>query len=417
MRKLGQAARNRILDEVRALLAEEFVPRLGNVDPLHIRTITGQQEGWFAWSDLNYRRGAGVNPAGILEMGGASLQYAFKVRNDSNGNPDVPDNQLNRLGFICNPNPLSLSPGDNVYSHVWPTGADRLKEIAFVEGRDPSDNPHATSCLPRGEDFIINEVQNIGNGSYQNCRHLLNHWRSVTAPQQIPRFSVLPASADTTRIAPLSNFNFVYKFFSNTDEINDGKGQKYDPQAVYNPDTFNDALRPYCRGNWADLKWAHNDPFRSTRCLNAAWMELTFGPVLVKGRVVDFSLQADWPRGAAALIRNHGGLRLCADADDLPPYLAQDLDGNAHVSFGAQILQNLDLLEPAQPASDTSTLFVPLWIYYLPFAVLFIFITHRLVQRSRAEKAIALPDLENALARGEKVRDMEDRGLGGTYKD
>ena len=176
--------------------------------------------------------------------------------------------------------------------------------------------------------------------------------------------------------------------------VKDSSGPKYNPKGVYDPIVFGNAVRPYCQGRWAKKVWAHGDKFKSVRCLSAAWMEKIFGPAQDNGPAFDFSLQAEWPQGAAALVRNHGGmLKLCnADAEELPVYTPpalQDLDGNANVSF-AQILhwQNLDLPELAQPASDTSTLFVPLWTYYLPFVVLFIFITHRLIRRSLSKKAL-----------------------------
>ena len=427
MRTLGQTnplAYNSVLADARGALDSLQPPFPVDPSRIQIRTITGQQEGWFAWSEWNYgreRTDTGFNTMGILDMGGATLQYAYKVAVNRDGNPDVPVQDRNRVGFICT-GQQDPAVGDNVYSHEWNMGADMLKELVFHDGKAPNIS-HDNPCLPTGEDITVGDVQSKGTGNFEGCFTLLN---DIFRQQLLPNLTDIPASPGTDQFLAVASFQHSYKFFSNTDSIHDNTtGAKYNPldPGGYNRTAFRAAVEGYCQSNWADISWAHNDEHRDTRCLNAVWLWRTFDNDPIPDRPVYFISKPSWTQGAAALISNHSGLRLCGMPAELPPYEppeAKDLDGNANVSFD-QTPQNLALPASAQPAPITSTPFAPtMWAYYLSFAVLFILITRRLVQRSRPKAlgTISLQDLEgDALAVGEKVWEMEDQGLGGFYKN
>jgi hypothetical protein len=171
---------------------------------------------------------------------------------------------------------------------------------------------------------------------------------------------------------------------------------------------FEAAVQIYCGGNW---NRANSDNYTSTMCLNAAWMLVSFEGA---ARSIYFTSTVAWTHGAAALIANHGGLKLCpgANESELEQFYPNNRprDGIINVS-SVHIPQTLSLPAPAQlhAAPVTGTPSVTWWVY-LPFAVALMFISRLLVRRSRAKAygKIHLQDLEeNAPGVGAKG-DMQD---------
>jgi hypothetical protein len=160
--------------------------------------------------------------------------------------------------------------------------------------------------------------------------------------------------------------------------------------------------------------------YTETMCLNAAWMMVSFMDVATP---IYFTKGVAWTHGAAALIANHDGLRLCPDADELPQYHPLGfLDGDFNASF-VRIPQSLPAPAQLHAAPVVATPSVILWAYFL-FAVALVFIGRLLVQRSRAKAhgKIHLPDLEeNAPGVGakENMQDLSGTVLGAErfYKD
>ena len=345
----------------------------------------------------------------VLEMGGASLQYANTVEDDSN-DPHA--------RIICTDKRVPIRR-ENVYARSWDSlGADAynnwmVDHLPVVED-DPRNNP----CLPTGQVVTAqNGVQSIGTGNFAACRELAteiyNHFE----------FPVLPLNVPTTdQFEALSNYWFTYHFFSTRPP-----GVVYHPDNPYIPATFNSVVMAYCNNNWAvEEQWAGAiDPaFTQRYCLIAAAMLNTLGHAPIQNmRPIIMRKSLPWTWGAAALIANHEGLKLCPDdAEELPEFPVPDPlvgDGNLNVSL-AHIPPTFTPHALVQPALIVSAPSVPLWAY-LSFAAALVFIGRLLVQRYRAKALgkISLPDMESASGVKGDMKDLGGtvQGLEGFYKD
>lgn len=80
MRLLPQPKQQDIYSQVQAGFAQRSGWNL-----VEAKTITGSDEGLYGWLSVNYQTGAlasGHEPAGVLDMGGASVQVSFPVSDD-----------------------------------------------------------------------------------------------------------------------------------------------------------------------------------------------------------------------------------------------------------------------------------------------------------------------------------------------
>ena len=87
MRLMAKSRQDRIY-----LYVQEWFKRHSNWQLDSARTISGSEEGLFAWLAINYQLGTLTNPkesVGVLDMGGASVQVAFPVKEASQiNNPE-----------------------------------------------------------------------------------------------------------------------------------------------------------------------------------------------------------------------------------------------------------------------------------------------------------------------------------------
>ena len=407
MRNLGQNNPDNhdfVLDRVRNFISERYEDYF-TFNPTNIRTITGQQEGWLAWTYLNYgRRENQYRPMAVLEMGGASLQYANTVEDDPHAR------------VICTNKGGPLRE-ENVYARSWDTlGADAYNNWMVDHLPVVVANPRNNPCLPTGQAVTAqNGVQSVGTGNFAACREL------ATAIYNHFQFPALPLNVPTTdQFEALSNYWFTYHFFSTRPP-----GNVYNPLGPYIPETFNAVVGQYCNNDWANEEgWAGAilPAFTQRHCLIAAAMLNTLGHEPIDNmRPIIIRRSLPWTWGAAALIANHGGLKLCpTDEQELPPFLPpQPLVGNLNVSL-AQIPPTFTPHALVQPAIIVPAPSVPLWAY-LSFAAALVFIGRLLVQRYRAKALgkISLPDMESALGVKGDMRDLGGavQDLEGFYKD
>ena len=390
----------------------EFIQTYENrftVIPTNIRTIPGQQEALFAWTYLNYgRRDHQYDPMAVLEMGGASLQYAYAVEDNST---DA------HARFICTRGSIRR---EKVYARSWDTlGADAFNDFMVNKLREEQNNRTPNNrirlrnpCLPTGQ---LIPFQN-GTGNFADCR--------ARATQIYTHFGV-PAldspgliSPATDRFLALSNFYYTYDFFTN-------HGAGYDGGRPYDPARFKEAVEQYCENPWDPNGWARNIPvmFTKRHCLTAAALLHSLGDAPNDDMLkVIINKELSWTWGAAALIANHAGLKLCPNDAELPEFPVQEPlvgDGNLNVSL-AQIPPTPTPHALVQPALIVSAPSVPLWAY-LSFAAALVFIGRLLVQRYRAKALgkISLPDMESASGVKGDMKDLGGtvQGLEGFYKD
>ena len=362
------------------------------------------------WTYLNYGRpDGGPKARAVLELGGASHQLAYKL-------PDNLDDPHARS--ICT-NRRGPNRKENVYARSWDDfGVDAYNNM-FVKGLRQAVNP----CLPTGQKVKAKSgMEHTGKADFVLCCGL-----STYIYDTVFKFPALPNSNTISVFEALSNYWHTYEFFSKRD------GANYRLKGPYNAAAFNAAVLGYCTKSWDDVKdWvgmlpgpSGSDEFTQRHCLIAAAMLHILGDAHNQTmKSVYMKKSEPWTWGAAALIANHGTLKLCHDDEqELPPFLPpqpwQVGNGNLNVSL-AQIPPTFTPHALVQPALIVSAPSVPLWAY-LSFAAALVFIGRLLVQRYRAKALgkISLPDMESASGVKGGMKDLGGtvQGLEGFYKD
>ncbi|KAF5379473.1 hypothetical protein D9615_006655 [Tricholomella constricta] len=282
------------------------------------RVIPGHVEGLYGWAALNYGRGVEEQISGLLELGGASMQIAYKV----------PSAQVRRERMCL------LSGEHRVYSRSWDGfGADSMQrrmlagllaDAGGVNGTGVIYNP----CLPRGEvGSAVNGSKRttVGSGDFATClalaRGLLKD--GLENRHSIP--SYLDIASFSKHFFGVSHYWYNYQFFA--------KWGGYDPRRAYHRTRFTKAVTKYCTSVRAEIPWAEGDKdktsiYTESRCFSSAWM-LTllhddlygFGLEMTKydtwngvfrfPTTTDLASRSSWTIGAAALIARHGELRFC----------------------------------------------------------------------------------------------------------
>lgn len=377
-----------VLGHARAVI-QGFPDRRFAYQPTNIRTLTGQQEGWFAWIFHNYGLQRGGNPKGSLEMGGASLQYTYTV-------PDDTPNVNGHIAPICT-DIIDPTFHPNVYSRTWEgLGADLLNNALVKSLNHTSNCPNQVCknpCLPRNMPITRNGVQTVGTGNFVACKAFAAS-KAFSAARNTEELPFLAPLSDVPSLEAIASYYNTYR------------SPLFDsPLGVYNATEFGTRVENFCGADW---NHAPPDPYTGLMCLNAAWILVSFE----KARMQISFTRGNWNDGAAALIVNHGGLKLCPEEDELQQFDPDSprLYGKFNESFD-HIPQNLPL--PAVPVAATPL--VTLW-GYLPFVMGLLFISGLLVQRYRAKAhgKVHLVDLEGERTGG-CVRSCWDRP--GFYKD
>ena len=395
MRSLNAADHKTALGLAREVI-QNFPNRRYAFVASNVRTITGQQEGWFAWVYQNY--GLTQSRGGSLEMGGASIQYAYRVNAP---NPDTAP--------ICS-DPKNRTYNETVYSETWEGLGSRSLNDDLVTSLNNSINcpnqPCKNPCLPKGMLATRKNVETVGTGDFEACGAFA---ASSHKDRRLPILTPLPG----THLQAISSFYYTYVFFMPHEEA----------LASYDANLFKTRVQKYCEDDWHGVNpdGSNRTIHTETMCLNAAWMMVSFEDASTQ---ITFTQGVTWTNGAAALIANNGGLRLCPDTEELPQHQPLQ-DGNLDVSF-VRTPQNLSLPTPAKVyAAPVSATPLITFCAYLPFVMVLVFIGRLLVQRSRAKAhgKIRLLDLEeNALCVGAK-ENMQDLartvtlGSEGFYKD
>ena len=345
------------------------------------RVITGEEEGLYGWTAMNYGRGKGEPVVGIVEMGGASMQIAYKDRSG----------QTKARTPVC-----VLSGNHMVYSRTWDgLGADimgkEMLNLAILEqtgdrvrvgdeaGNDdgvfrqlaypcfPRDQPRTMTAEPvlNGNGSTSQSTRKykfMGNGDFPTCLVYARKLLGKVDNLHIPKY--LDVKSHTERFFGISNFWYTYTFFANWGS--------YSIHDAYNRPAFEEAVEKYCTNDWEDIPWSsrnikyRKDKFIGSRCFNAAWMltilhdhPLGFGLEMTqydnwKRRFLFPSTplladRASWTVGAAALIaRNpHQRLEFCD---------ARTLANSSIYEKPYPLIQSTPdyLIQPTSPISNSS---------------------------------------------------------------
>ncbi|KAG6810813.1 hypothetical protein H0H92_010203 [Tricholoma furcatifolium] len=282
------------------------------------RVIPGSLEGLYGWVALNYGRGVEEQISGLLELGGASMQIAYKV----------PKAQASKER-VC-----LLSGEHRVFSKTWDGfGADStqrrmlaglLEEAGGLDGTSVIKNP----CLPAGQvslPILGTNRTTVGSGEFSTCLKLAKGVLKdgLATRDAIP--SYLDIASFSKHFFGVSNYWYNYKFFS--------KWGGYDVNRAYDRKAFTDAVTQYCSSSWSTIPWATGDTDRTSvytlnRCWYTAWMltllhddQYGFGLEMTQydtwknvfrfPTTVDLASRSSWTIGAAALVARHGELSLC----------------------------------------------------------------------------------------------------------
>ena len=310
----------------------------------HARVITGKEEGLFAWLALNYALGtldgsgatASTQTAGLVELGGASVQVAMEMTPallDSVGrhdeailHPDYAQTVSLQLSCPQSSPPLSLAYDDrehlddndespyaesglsgsvdgprtfNLYVTTYlGYGANSARKRylnALIASASSASQPLVDPCLLSGSEEKLNEGQWTvrGSGEYERCRTLLLPLLNKTvscpitpcsfngvhqpvldsAPQPPPPPSAVIASA-ASPVSYMPFYGFSELFYTSLHLFN--------LTGPYGYSAFSTAAHAYCSQPWADVEkgWkagvygSVNEMRVRLQCFKAAWMSV-----------------------------------------------------------------------------------------------------------------------------------------------
>lgn len=175
MRLMPEANRNEKNQAVSTWIAQWLSDNHIDFDPSHldVRTITGAEEGAYAWAAFNYvENNFARQTSGILELGGASMQITYFDQQHSN---------------------MTISVGGKSYA---------LASESHLLGQNLIANKLSqfTACQLSG----YNET---ASGNYAVCHH-----QAVKLIENEPQLA-LPHAANIHRYALLSNFYYTAQFY------------------------------------------------------------------------------------------------------------------------------------------------------------------------------------------------------------
>ena len=282
------------------------------------RVIPGSVEGLYGWVAQNYGKGVEEQTSGLLELGGASMQMAYKVS----------DVQVTKER-VC-----LLSGEHRVFTKTWDGfGADSSEEsmLAMLLAEAGGENGTAimkNPCMPVGQvgsPISGTNLTAIGSGEFGSCLRLARNILEEGLTTRDPIPSYLDIASFSKHFYGISNYWYNYQFFA--------KWGGYDVNHAYDRKAFTDAVTKYCSSNWDQILWAVDDSDRTASnnehiCWSTAWMLMllhdnkygfglemtqydTWTSLLRFPTTVDLASRSTWTIGAAALIARHGELSFC----------------------------------------------------------------------------------------------------------
>lgn len=319
MRTLSEEAQKPLLEKAHEVMRDRkrFPVFAAGSRVDNVRVISGKTEGILGWVALNYGDSTltGQATQGLFEVGGASVQIAYRTGGGSQANAKICLN--------------GDEAGTAIYSETWDGfGTDavlvELRNIIWNEVMQVGNSGPLTvgnPCLPRGApDAHLHGI--IGTGDFPTCLALVKRILLEGAKGRSPMPYYPFIQTDSPLFVGISSPHYTYDFFSKIP----GAGFKVsDP---YNRRLFEASALKYCSGFFD----GQVNKFSHSWCFKAAWMltllhdaENGFGMTKVdvlKG-VLRFPVgqgmekRSSWTLGAAVLIASHGGITGCKGAAPL----------------------------------------------------------------------------------------------------
>ncbi|KIK01740.1 hypothetical protein K443DRAFT_6661 [Laccaria amethystina LaAM-08-1] len=310
MRTLSKEAQEPLLEKAHEVMRDYPVFAPGTrVD--NVRVISGKTEGILAWVALNYGDLAftGHTTQGLFEVGGASVQVAYRTGGGSEANVKICLN--------------GDKAGTDIYSETWDGfGSDavleELRNIIWNEAIQAGNSGFLTvgnPCLPRGApDAHLHGI--IGTGDFPTCLALAKRILLEGAKGRPPMPYYPFIQTDSSLFIGIASPYYVYKHFS------ERPGAGLNVSLPYNRRLFEASALKYCSGFFDGEVTEHSH----TWCSKAAWMltllhdaENGFGMTKVdvlRGKLrfpvgVQMEKRSSWTLGAAVLIASHGRIKGC----------------------------------------------------------------------------------------------------------
>jgi hypothetical protein len=196
MRFLPQPKQNQLYAQVSSYFGTQQ-----QWDLKQAKTITGTQEGIFDWLAINYQldKLKSNNTVGVMDMGGASVQIAFPVRN----NPFLPEKNLQQFDLYGKHHTIFvqsfLGLGQNESARQFmDTKTCFPKNYPLSSGEAADGN--AYSCMDKTSKFV---------NSFRNVNALV---QSATKTNPVSEWYILGGLVYTAKSKP---FNFENQEFSN----------------------------------------------------------------------------------------------------------------------------------------------------------------------------------------------------------
>ncbi|KAG6913539.1 hypothetical protein DXG01_006104 [Tephrocybe rancida] len=288
------------------------------------RVIPGNVEGLYGWVALNYGHSVEEQISGLLALGGASTQIAYKV----------PNTQLAKER-VC-----VLSGNHRVFSKTWDGfGADSTQRRMLAGLLEEAGGPDGTGiirnpCLPLGQlggPIGGSNRTTVGSGEFTTCLKL----SQAILKDGLATRDAIPSYLDIVSFSKhffgVSKYWYNYQFFA--------KWGVYDERRAYDRKVFTGAVNKYCSSSWVEIPWVDGDKdkdsiYTENCCWYTAWMltllhddKYGFGLEMTQYetwknlfRLPTTTDLTSWSIGAAALIARHGELSLCPkDGPDVEP--------------------------------------------------------------------------------------------------
>lgn len=246
----------------------------------HVRIISGEEEGIFGWTAVNYLLDgfdhhhdedsgkAKGSTFGFLDMGGASAQIAFEP------SPEERSKHANDLFDISLRHLDGQSLSHPVFVTTWlgygtNQARDRYIDMLSSSSSSSSGARIPDPCLPKDLSMPLADDKALqGTGDFAECLHTLSPLLNKEAP--CPDAPCLFAGVHVPEIDfAVNHFIGISEYWYSTNEI-------FQLGGIYDFVQFEKAAQEYCASTWQDIldaKIAGTDMSRlQMQCFKSAWL-------------------------------------------------------------------------------------------------------------------------------------------------